>query len=811
MSIIWIDSTILTNTKNLEFSDTRLLIYLNTISILSCMIFAYFYKINTQLQKFPSKINLNTANLIFLKMLTEMTLSILLLIIFIGVYLKTALFTFLVEIVLAFIPTVVFLLYFFNACVSHNLYLTYYDYKKGYEKRFLAYKYLAVISGFLIYIFTLFSIDMSNYYYPFGNDRQADAFSFTLYNKKFVALFYIGCLILTGYILRNIYYIKIVSHELEPFSFEESATPGNNIQQMLIESMIKRHIISLTFFSAIFLPNNIYMILRVASIEPDSYFVDTLLSLFLCGISFSSTFTFVLKFTDPYIQKYFRKKIRICPKKRRGIGNLSDLKTIVGDNLLNTITEPRKLEDSIHYCNIYTTDTNINPASYNDTKTELKEMSEIKPTPKAYETADSESYRFFDSRVTIPRKLSISDSISCYSSESERPSLMNSLPQQQTVRKTSMILKQGSLTFDIMNSRLEFSDNLYRMVGISIALNEDKQYEHDNFYKNKFKTKLPWENKYYKEKSKFQEFTQNNLPDWVNIKYDKRFKSIKLKIKKYVPLIFHHIRTIDGVTIDDCIKSLDPLLNLKNKDMNKLSGGNSGDPILNTWDGKILVKTISKEEKRLLIQMIKEYQIRMRDTKTLLTRVYGLFRMQVASQFDSYVLLMKNMCELPSDTVFLKFDLKGSTVNRSCLKEVDKDSYKKGLKTEILGKYKNAVLKDSDLDFLGVKFLLSYIDGTNLITSVENDSDFLANYGITDYSLLVAIHTFSSKESFKPYYTNTRIYKSSDEKFIFNFAIIDFLTVICFNFSRMILIREGRRRLKKLPCFGRKLRIIIFR
>jgi hypothetical protein len=318
------------------------------------------------------------------------------------------------------------------------------------------------------------------------------------------------------------------------------------------------------------------------------------------------------------------------------------------------------------------------------------------------------------------------------------------------------------------------------MVGISIALNEDKKYELDNYFKTKFSAKLPWEDRYYREKSKFEEFTQNNLPDWVNIKYDKRFKSFKIKIKKYVPLIFHHIKIIDGVSIDDCIKSLDPLLNLQRKDMNKLDGGSSENPILNTWDGKLLVKTISKEEKRLLIKMIKDYQIRMRDTKTMLTRIYGLFRMQVSSQFDSYVLIMKNMCELPHDTRYLKFDLKGSTVNRSCLKEADIEAIKKGFRNEVISKYKSTVLKDSDLNLLKIKFLLSYIDGSNLITSVENDSDFLAKYGITDYSLLVDIHNYSSKESFKPFYTNTRIFKSADEKFIYNFAIIDFLTVTFF-------------------------------
>jgi hypothetical protein len=55
MSIIWIDNALISRTdKNLEFTDSKLLIYINTISVISCLIFAYFYKVNIQLQKFPS-------------------------------------------------------------------------------------------------------------------------------------------------------------------------------------------------------------------------------------------------------------------------------------------------------------------------------------------------------------------------------------------------------------------------------------------------------------------------------------------------------------------------------------------------------------------------------------------------------------------------------------------------------------------------------------------------------------------------------------------------------------------------------------
>lgn len=335
-------------------------------------------------------------------------------------------------------------------------------------------------------------------------------------------------------------------------------------------------------------------------------------------------------------------------------------------------------------------------------------------------------------------------------------------------------------SYDYLSSHLEFSENIYRMIAIKNILIEDKKYEKDFKYQTKFASKLPWREKYYKYETEFIEYTQNNLPDWNKIKLDKRFENFRVRISSYMPLVFHHIRIIDEISIDKVIIGLDAMKNLENMKNFKLSGGRSDNPIVVTWNKHFILKTISKQEKITLDKMIKEYQIRLRDTKTFICRIYGLYRIKVGDQFDSYVILMRNMIDLPLENRYFLFDLKGSSVNRSTLKEQQKAFYANGFKDKINDKDNLTILKDNDFNFLKLNFFLSQKDAKNFILSIENDAQFLSNYNLTDYSLLVSVNKFDKDDYLKNF--NCRVMKSFDNKYLFNFAIIDFLTVKFFNF-----------------------------
>jgi hypothetical protein len=100
-------------------------------------------------------------------------------------------------------------------------------------------------------------------------------------------------------------------------------------------------------------------------------------------------------------------------------------------------------------------------------------------------------------------------------------------------------------------------------------------------------------------------------------------------LRKYSGMVFHHIRTVDSVSVKEMIDSLHPVKNITKIHESIASGGRSQNPIIFTWDKKFLIKTIDKDEKNIFLQMLPEYHKRMKDSKSLLCRIYGLFRIHV--------------------------------------------------------------------------------------------------------------------------------------------------------------------------------------
>ena len=347
-----------------------------------------------------------------------------------------------------------------------------------------------------------------------------------------------------------------------------------------------------------------------------------------------------------------------------------------------------------------------------------------------------------------------------------------------------------------MNYHLEMNDNLTRLIAISIAINECRIYDDIKEYKKYYSSTIPWDNKdFYKERTLFKEYNEKTIPSWIGIKNEARFNNIQFKILSFCPFVFHHIRLMDNISIDDILSSLDPINNMKKIKSMKVTGGRGSNCIINTWDKKIIVKTVNKTERQILVEkMIVDYHCLMKESKSLLSRIYGIFKIELKDKGSINVMIQRNMNDLPIKTKLLTFDFKGSTVDRQSIAEEDV----KLNKQELLNKYKNIVLKDIDLGIIDMKFVIDYNNWQKIMSVIDSDSMFLQNYEVTDYSLLIFVHKYR-KEDMINNKKCSRIIPSKDNKYIFNFAIIDFLGP--FNFEK-----KGEKLAKELVGYIKKLK-----
>jgi hypothetical protein len=120
--------------------------------------------------------------------------------------------------------------------------------------------------------------------------------------------------------------------------------------------------------------------------------------------------------------------------------------------------------------------------------------------------------------------------------------------------------------------------------------------------------------------------------------------------------------------------------------------------------------------------------------------------------------------------------LKGSTEGRTGLTDDDLYLIKEGRRDVVIKNSGKKVLKDNDFTNLGIKFKLTKKDAGRLDKWVNHDAELLKGNNITDYSLLITIHSYNIQD-FDRNRSNSRVMKSYDNKFLYNFSIIDFFCV----------------------------------
>ncbi|EDQ90768.1 uncharacterized protein MONBRDRAFT_36298 [Monosiga brevicollis MX1] len=163
-------------------------------------------------------------------------------------------------------------------------------------------------------------------------------------------------------------------------------------------------------------------------------------------------------------------------------------------------------------------------------------------------------------------------------------------------------------------------------------------------------------------------------------------------------------------------------------------GGQSGAFFFKSYDSRLIVKTVSIEERDGLVKLLPAYHAHLADNPTsLLTRYCGLYGIRISREQRVIYFVVQLNVEHPSHlaaATHFAFDLKGSTHNRSvapagrlpCPSD----------RTHVGQKF-----RDNDL---GLPLELSIEAYTHLSVNLALDAAFLHTHSLIDYSLLVAVH-----------------------------------------------------------------------
>ena len=735
MSLLWLEPFIFSKTENhvLTFQSVNIVIYLNMISVICFVLYSLLYKMDLNMQKPPN-------SLIIWKMFGECLISTHLLILFLCFSIennkrKITLTKYVMWIISLLSPIGLFITYFFACCIAHNLYCTFHNYKNDFDIRSKKYKIYALTMGIFIFfasiIFNKHKTSMTNvkysmeYYPPF----------------LVIFLYLLGTIAMIYIVIKTIFVIKKKGSFLK-FMFKNSQNEKDSFQHQIIALFISRHLLFCYVFIGLFIPNNFVMLLQSFSTNKICTNCNNY-SFMIYLISLSCTVDFCIKITEPYTKKYISLLLITFFRKQPQMSNGGeDYNVIYGEN-------GEEYEDEINEDN-----SNMN----------LNEKL-VKNNNSLNKSKNSLSNSFKGSSTNI---------ITNKNNRRRSKMLMFEMNELDQGKKLNSIAD----TVEILTREMQTNDFYKSLLAIWLTTHHDSNYDNDEFLKNNENSYLPWKEEHYAEKTPLMHFTNKTVNELFGpleeIKDDFNFN---VKIRKYSPKIFYVLRRIDGISTNDYLLSLSPKDNLKIIKESFASGGRSANPIIFTHDKKYLLKTISKSEKNVLLEMLPEYHRRMRDTKSLLCRIYGLYRIEVVGKQSMHLIVMRNMNELPSTSKYACFDLKGSTVQRITLSQANRQDVINGFKEDVICQYKDRILKDLDFDLLDFSFNFSKNDCDLIQNSLCEDSEYLKGNNLIDYSLLCSIHYFNQDDYNKiEKEQKYRIVKTSDNKFLYNFSIIDFLT-----------------------------------
>jgi 1-phosphatidylinositol-4-phosphate 5-kinase len=193
------------------------------------------------------------------------------------------------------------------------------------------------------------------------------------------------------------------------------------------------------------------------------------------------------------------------------------------------------------------------------------------------------------------------------------------------------------------------------------------------------------------------------------------------KFKTYAPFVFLYLRHHFGITDGEYMNEL-----TGDYMMSELQTiGRSSAMFYFTWDGKYILKTLTKNEMLCLRRMLPGYyQYVTQHPDTFVNKFFGAYRSQTSVGRPIRFVIMNNVFPIGFQ-IHYKFDLKGSVVNRFVPEE----------------KRNRPGSTWKDAEFQQRRYLeIGPRDWSLLRSQLQDDTQFLASAQVMDYSLLVGIH-----------------------------------------------------------------------
>jgi 1-phosphatidylinositol-4-phosphate 5-kinase len=205
-------------------------------------------------------------------------------------------------------------------------------------------------------------------------------------------------------------------------------------------------------------------------------------------------------------------------------------------------------------------------------------------------------------------------------------------------------------------------------------------------------------------------------------------EKFEISCVEFAPKVFSYLRNEDKITNSNLINSFLPSLN--SNEIIQGSEAKGGNFFLNSYDRKYILKTLNYQELELIRNLLLEkLALHLSINKqSLIARIYGMYKIQTKSglfkENEVYFILMKNVFGVFENNYILKFDMKGSELNRE-------------VNTDKIYNLKKCVLKDTNFIKMEHALLLSKENLKKLRNITQKDSSFLLDCKVMDYSLLV--------------------------------------------------------------------------